>query len=126
MKITLLARGESSLHIQELDTANIVVIANSFGNEIQKYDSISKYLNKSEEIRICCNGYVTELDSYKSTNFFNRYNVTKLIRPYIKDDPAVRINNTCHLENEFLSDMHKQWMYQRGVSAPIEVFGEYI
>ena len=123
-KITLLARGESSAHIHKLDDANLVVIANSFGDEIQKYSSISNYLNKSNEIRLCCNGYITELDSYKNTNFFDKYNVTTLIRPYIENDPAVCINNTCHLKDEFLSDIHKQWMYQRGVSAPIEIFGE--
>ena len=34
------------------------------------------------------------------------------------DDPKVNIQNSCHLPDIFLSVVHKEWMYQRGVNLP--------
>lgn len=122
--ITLLARGQSSQFIDGLNKPDFTVIANEFGNELEAYPKIAEYI-KDSEIHICCNGWPTELDSYKRINFFDDYNVTKLIRPYKGDDPMVNIQNSCHLPDTFLSDLHNHWMYHRGVTGPDNLKYEY-
>lgn len=122
--VTIFARGESAKFIDNLQKPDFTVIANEFGNEIEAYPEIGEYI-KGSEVHICCNGWPTELDSYKRINFFGIYNPTKLIRPYMGDEPRVNIQNHCHLPDIFLSEIHKEWMYQRGVNLPPDFKYEY-
>ena len=122
--VTVFARGESAKFIDLLEKPNFTVIANEFGDEIEAFPQIGEYIEDSE-IHICCNGWPTELDSYRRINFFETYNITKLIRPYMHDEPRVNIQNSCHLPDIFLSDLHKEWMYQRGVNLPPDFKYEY-
>ena len=122
--VTVFARGESAKFVDNLQKPDFTVIANEFGNEIDAYPEIGEYI-KGSEVHICCNGWPTELDSYKRINFFEKYNVTKLIRPYMHDEPRANVQNSCHLPDIFLSDLHKEWMYQRGVNLPPDFKYEY-
>jgi len=122
--VTFFARGESAKFIDSLEKPKFTVIANEFGNELEAFPQIGEYI-KDSEVHICCNGWPTELDSYKRINFFENYNVTKLMRPYMHDEGRVNIQNSCHLPDVFLSDLHKDWMYQRGVNLPSDFKYEY-
>ena len=72
--VTVFARGESAKFIDNLQKPDFTVIANEFGNEIEAYPEIGEYI-KGSEVHICCNGWPTELDSYKRINFFEIYYV---------------------------------------------------
>ena len=122
--VTIFARGESSKYVGELSKPDFTIIANEFGNEIQTYTEIGEYI-KDSEIHICCNGWPTELDAYRNINFFEIYKPKKLIRPYLADEPRVNIQNSCHLPDIFLSEIHKKWMFQRGVSLSPDFKYEY-
>ena len=122
--VTVFARGESAKFIDNLQKTDFTVIANEFGDEIEAFPQIGEYI-KDSEVHICCNGWPTELDAYRRINFFEIYNITKLIRPYMHDEPRVNIQNSCHLPDIFLSDLHKEWMYQRGVNLPPDFKYEY-
>ena len=41
------------------------------------------------------------------------------------EEPRVNIQNHCHLPDIFLSEIHKEWMYQRGVNLPPDFKYEY-
>ena len=85
--VTIFARGESAKFIDSLEKPKFTVIANEFGNELEAFPQIGEYV-KDSEVHICCNGWPTELDSYKRINFFDNYNVTKLVEQ-VKSIPGV-------------------------------------
>lgn len=111
--ITVLCRGESIRHLDLLAPSDIAVIVNRFGDEILTYPVIAEYIKKSE-IFSCTSGSSGELDSLHKIEFFDKFNVTKMIRPYLHEiaDTHIRLSNGCNLPNTFLGDVHKKYMYQ--------------
>ena len=81
--VTFFARGESAKFIDSLEKPKFTVIANEFGNELEAFPQIGEYI-KDSEVHICCNGWPTELDSYKRINFFENYNFNDIVQYFSK------------------------------------------
>lgn len=108
--ISVLCRGESLRHIKNLPKSDIVILVNTFGDEIKNIPGVKEYL-KDTEIYLCTSGTAGELNSLKEINFFENYKPTKMIRPYLGEiSSKIRLANHCNLPNTFLSQTHKQYM----------------
>jgi len=122
--ITVLCRGQSLKYINQIPNSDVVLMVNRFGDELEFMVELREYISNSE-IYLCTSGSSGELDSLHRINFFNTYNPTKLIRPYLSSETNFHLNNSCELPNIFLSDVHKNWMYKRGVEMPSNAKYEY-
>ena len=108
--ISVLCRGESLKAIKHLPKSDIVILANRFGEEIENVPGVKEYLDDAE-IYLCTSGTGGELDSLKRIDFFEKYNPTKMIRPYLGEISSnIRLHNSCNLPNTFLSEAHKEYM----------------
>ena len=67
--ISVLCRGESLKSIKDLPKSDIVILVNTFGEEIKTIPELREYL-KDTEIYLCTSGTLDELDSLKRINFF--------------------------------------------------------
>jgi len=109
--VNLLCKGRSLTHLEKLGDSEFVVLANDFDREISQVNGLSEYL-KNKEIHICLN-MVSGYNGYNEIDFFNRFNVTKLIRPYpygIRE--AGTSGQNIPLEENFLGEHHKEFMYK--------------
>ena len=112
MIINILLRGRSLSEFNTLGPADIVFLANDMDREVEEVNGLKEYL-LDKEINLVFN-MVTGADrGYQEIGFFETFNVTKLVRPYVTGDrepgsSGQRIN----LPDEFLSEHHKQFMYK--------------
>jgi hypothetical protein len=80
--VTLLGRGPSLKYFDKLDKSDIVVLANDFDREISQIEEFSDYLKK-QTIHLVLNMVAGADAGYNSIGFFENFNVTKLVRPYL-------------------------------------------
>jgi hypothetical protein len=109
--INLLCKGRSLLEFDKLPKSEFVVLANDFDKEITKMKSLSDYLG-DKTIHQVLNMTIGGANGYHSIDFFNKFNVVKLIRPYLEGIrvPGSSLQNI-PLEENFLGMNHKQFMY---------------
>ena len=120
--VTLLGRGPSLKYFDKLDKSDIVVLANDFDREISQIEEFSDYLKK-QTIHLVLNMVAGADAGYNSIGFFENFNVTKLVRPYLN---GIRVpgssGQSIPLEENFLQDHHKYFMYE-GPKYPYDYAG---
>jgi len=108
--ITLLGRGPSLKYFNELDKSEFVVLSNDFDREISEIEEFRNYLKK-QTIHLVLNMVIGGANGYHSIDFFNKFNVIKLIRPYVI---GIRIpgssGQNIKLKEHFLGMHHRQFM----------------
>ena len=111
--VTVLCRGQSLSHIDKISKSDVVVLVNRFGDELTKFPEVVKYITDSE-IHLCTSGTSGELDTLNKFGFFDKFNPTKMIRPYLAEiaNTHVRLQNSINVSDTFLSNAHKDYMYQ--------------
>ena len=111
--VTVLCRGQSLSHIDKISKSDVVVLVNRFGDELIKFPEVVKYITDSE-IYLCTSGTGGELDTLNKFGFFDKFNPTKMIRPYLAEiaNTHVRLQNSINVSDTFLSNAHKDYMYQ--------------
>tara|TARA_Y100000310_G_scaffold326603_1_gene391707 strand:- start:933 stop:1598 length:666 start_codon:yes stop_codon:yes gene_type:complete len=111
--VSVLCRGLSLRYINDLPKSDVVVLVNSFGDELEKYTEIVEYINEAE-IYLCTSGTAGELDTLHRFGFFEKFNPTRMIRPYLDEisKTHIHLQNSINLTDTFLSDAHKKYMYQ--------------
>lgn len=112
MIINILLRGRSLSEFNTLGPADIVFLANDMDREVEEVNGLKEYL-LDKEINLVFNMVHGADRGYQEIGFFETFNVTKLVRPYVTGDrepgsSGQRIN----LPDEFLSEHHKQFMYE--------------
>ena len=121
--VTLLGRGPSLKYLNVLPESEIVVLANDFDTEISQIKELSDYLKK-QTIHLVLNMVVHNANGYNAINFFTEFNVVKLIRPYLN---GIRVpgssGQSIPLEENFLGDNHKEFMFQGGLKYPYDYAG---
>ena len=109
--VNLFGRGPSLKHFKILGDCQTVVLSNNLDKEISQVEKFSEYL-QDKKIHLCLNMVVGGARGYHSIDFFNRFNVTKLIRPYLE---GVRVpgssGQNIPLEETFLGKNHMEFMY---------------
>ena len=122
MIINVLLRGRSLSEFNTLGPADIVFLANDMDREVEEVNGFREYLS-DKEINLVFNMAAGADSGYHAIGFFETFNVTKLIRPYIADgtQPDSSRQNI-NLPDEFLSERHKPFMY-RGDKYPYEYPG---
>ena len=117
MIINVLLRGRSLSEFNTLGPADIVFLANDMDREVEEVNGFREYLS-DKEINLVFNMAAGADSGYHAIGFFETFNVTKLIRPYIADgtQPDSSRQNI-NLPDEFLSERHKPFMY-RGDKYP--------
>jgi len=111
--VSVLCRGQSLKYIEYLPKSDVVVLVNRFGDELEKYPEIVEYINKAE-IYLCTSGSGGELDTLHRFGFFEKFNPTRMVRPYLGEisKTHIRLQNSINLPDIFLSNAHKKYMYQ--------------
>ncbi len=121
--VNLLARGPSLNCLEVLPDSDLVILANDFDGEISQIKEFSDYLEK-QTIHLVLNMVVHNADGYNSIGFFENFNVVKLIRPYLN---GIRIpgssGQSIPLEENFLGDHHKEFMFKDGAKYPYDYAG---
>ena len=114
MIVNALLRGRSLSQFKNLGDCDLVILANDTDQEIQTIDGLKEYLI-DKEINLVENMVATGAIGYHKMNFFNDYNVTKLIRPYLNGirKPGSSGQNI-PLKDNFLGDNHKEFMFGDG------------
>ena len=109
--VNLLCKGRSLREFDKLPDSDFVVLANDFDQEISQIKSLSDYL-ENQTIHLVLNMVLGADAGYQSIDFFNRFKVTKLIRPYLEGikTPGSSGQNIL-LEENFLGMHHKKFMY---------------
>ena len=109
--INLLCKGRSLTELKTLPECDMVVLANDFDEEIIKFKYISEYLS-SKKIHLVLNMVAGASNGYHSINFFDKFNVAKLVRPYLE---GIRTPGSSGqgipLTEYFLGMHHKEFMY---------------
>ena len=109
--ISLLCKGRSLMEFDKLPDSEFVVLANDFDKEITKIKTLSDYL-ENQTIHQVLNMTVGGARGYESIDFFNKFNVVKLIRPYLE---GIRVpgssGQNIPLVEHFLGFNHKEFMY---------------
>tara|TARA_R110000796_G_scaffold24193_1_gene69092 strand:+ start:8393 stop:9055 length:663 start_codon:yes stop_codon:yes gene_type:complete len=109
--INLLCRGRSLSNFGELLDPQLIVLANDFDRELLKFPSLYEYVFK-HKLHLVMNMVIGATSGYHEMNFFQKFNVVKLIRPYTH---GIRIpgssNQNIPLDENFLDDHHKEFMY---------------
>jgi len=109
--VNLLGRGPSLKHFKNLGNCETVVLSNNLDKEISQVDGFSDYL-QDKNIHLCLNMVLGAASGYHSIDFFNRFNVTKLIRPYLEGIRAAGSSGQdIPLEETFLGKNHMEFMY---------------
>ena len=80
--VNLLCKGRSLREFSKLPESDFIVLANDFDQEISQIKSLSDYL-KDQTIHLVLNMVYGADAGYQSIDFFNRFEVIKLIRPYL-------------------------------------------
>ena len=81
--INLLCKGPSLNYFNKFDNCDLIMLANDFDEEILQLEGFSDYL-KNKPIHLCLNMVLGAADGYNSIDFFNRFKVVKLVRPYLE------------------------------------------
>ena len=120
--INLLCKGPSLKYFNELPNSEFVILANDFDGEISQIKEFSDYLEK-QTIHLVLNMVLGGANGYHSIDFFNRFNVVKLIRPYLE---GIRVlgssGQNILLEENFLGIHHKDFMFS-GRKYPYDYAG---
>jgi hypothetical protein len=121
--VNLLGRGPSLQYLNTLPTAELVILGNDFDTEITQIKELRDYL-KRQTIHLVLNMVRHNADGYNSINFFTEFNVVKLIRPYLN---GIRVpgssGQSIPLEENFLGDNHKEYMFEGGAKYPYDYAG---
>jgi hypothetical protein len=81
--VNLLCKGRSLMEFNKLPDSEFIVLANDFDKEIIKIKTLSDYL-QNQTIHQVLNMTIGGANGYHSIDFFNKFNVVKLIRPYLE------------------------------------------
>ena len=121
--VNLLCKGPSLKHFSKLPESEFVILANDFDGEISQIKEFSDYL-KEQTIHLVFNMVVGADVPYNSIGFFTEFNVVKLIRPYLN---GIRVpgssGQNIPLEENFLGDNHKEFMYTEGIKYAYDYAG---
>jgi hypothetical protein len=112
--INLLCKGRSLANFSELPDPQLIILANDFDGELlgpYQLSGLYEYLSK-HKLHLVLNMTSGASRGYHSINFFQKFNVVKLIRPYTH---GIRVpgssGQNIPLEENFLGDHHKEFMY---------------
>jgi len=109
--VNLLCKGQSLRQFDKLPESEFVVLANDFDREISHIKPLADYL-KNQTIHQVLNMVVGSANGYQTIDFFNIFNVVKLIRPYLE---GIRVpgssGQNIPLEENFLDIHHREFMY---------------
>ena len=109
--VNLLCKGRSLNEFDNLPDSEFVVLANDFDREISKIKSLHDYLTE-QTIHQVLNMVVGAANGYHSIDFFNKFDVVKLIRPYVE---GIRVpgssGQNIPLKEHFLQLHHTKFMY---------------
>mgnify|MGYP003115063317 CR=1 FL=1 len=110
MIINMLLRGKSLKHFEQIkDKPDVVFLVNDMHREIDKVENLREYL-LDKDINLVFNFVRNSEIGLKKINFFDEFNVTKLIRPYVvgtRDDDGAQ---DIPIENTFLDESHIPFM----------------
>jgi hypothetical protein len=122
MVTNVLLRGRSLTEFKTLDSPDIVFLVNDMDREVEEVNGLKEYL-LDKEINLVFN-MVTGADrGYQEIGFFETFNVTKLVRPYVTGDRQPGSSGqSINLPDEFLGEHHKKFMYE-GSKYPYEYPG---
>lgn len=109
--VNLLCKGQSLSEFNNLPDSEFVVLANDFDREILQLPDLYEYLSK-QKIHQVLNMVIGAASGYQSMKFFEKFNVDKLIRPYLDGirQPGSSGQGISLSEN-FLGMQHKEFMY---------------
>ena len=80
--VNLMGRGPSLIRFSQLPKSDHVILANDFAKEITQVDGFASYLEK-QDIHLVFNMVHGGDTAYHHIDFFNKFNIVKLIRPYL-------------------------------------------
>ena len=111
--VSVLCRGQSLKYIDRLPKSDVVVLVNKFGDELKKFPKVVDFISDSE-LYLCTSGTPGELDTLNEFGFFEKFNPTRMIRPYLGEisETHIHLQNSTHLNDTYLSNVHKKYMYQ--------------
>ena len=109
--INLLCKGRSLANFNELPDPQLIVLVNDFDGELLRLPDLYKYISK-HKLHLVLNMVSNASSGYHAMDFFQKFNVVKLIRPYTHGirSPGSSGQNI-PLEENFLNDHHKEFMY---------------
>ena len=83
------------------------------GDELKKFPKVVDFISDSE-LYLCTSGTPGELDTLNEFGFFEKFNPTRMIRPYLGEisETHIHLQNSTHLNDTYLSNVHKKYMYQ--------------
>tara|TARA_R110000796_G_scaffold173206_1_gene290136 strand:- start:269 stop:1867 length:1599 start_codon:yes stop_codon:yes gene_type:complete len=109
--VNLMGRGPSLIRFSQLPKSDHVILANDFAKEITQVDGFASYLEK-QDIHLVFNMVHGGDTAYHHIDFFNKFNIVKLIRPYLN---GIRVPGSSMqsipLEEHFLGENHMKFMY---------------
>lgn len=112
--VNLLCKGRSLAELKSLPDCEFVVLANDLDKEITELEYVSEYLS-NQRIHQVLNMVVGGANGYHDIDFFNKFNVVKLIRPYLE---GIKVpgssGQNIPLQENFLGMHHKEFMYTGG------------
>ena len=120
--VNLLCKGPSLKYFNELPDTEFVILSNDLDSEISQIKEFSDYL-ENKNIYLVLNMVSGGANGYHSIDFFNRFDVVKLIRPYLE---GIRVlgssGQNILLEENFLGTHHKDFMFS-GRKYPYDYAG---
>lgn len=120
--INLLCKGRSLANFSELPEAQLLVLTNDFDRELLVIPSLYDYVYK-HKLHLVLNMAAGGANGFHEINFFQKFNVDKLIRPYLEGirTPGSSGQNI-PLEDNFLGKHHMDFM-QKGGKYPYDYSG---
>ena len=112
MVTNVLLRGRSLTEFETLDSPDIVFLVNDMDREVEEVNGLKEYL-LDKEINLVFNMVAGADRGYQEIGFFETFNVTKLVRPYVTGDRQPGSSGqSINLPDEFLGEHHKKFMYE--------------
>jgi len=109
--VNLLCKGRSLNNFNDLPDAQHIVLANDFDGELLQLPNLYEYIS-NQKIHLVLNMVNGAANGYHKMNFFKKFNVVKLIRPYLT---GIRQPGTSGqmipLSENFLEIHHKEFMH---------------
>ena len=117
-KVGILCRGKSLKEINNMPICDILILINSFKNELDDKD-ISNYVKKHDNI-ISFTSLAIDFKSIVEKNIYSEYNFKKIVLPYVREClPSVpqflfsiKDKNDTFLPVECMSDNNKPYMLE--------------
>ena len=110
--VNLLCKGPSLKYFNKLPDTEFVVLSNDHDQEVSQVEGFSDFL-ENKNIHLVLNMVMTAATGYHAIDFFNRFNITKLVRPYAE---GCRVpgssGQNIPLQEHFLGEHHKKFMYE--------------